>query len=75
MLGGLAYIVGIGWFIPLETVEQTLKAMGLPGIPALFMFVLPISAVERVVMSLVATVFGTALILALRSAHMMPRGE
>lgn len=75
MLGGLAYIVGIGWFIPLETVEQALKAMGLPGIPALFMFVLPISAVERVVMSLVATVFGTALILALRSAHMMPRGE
>ena len=73
MLGGLVYILGIGLFIPLDTVEQALKAMGLPSIPALFMYALPISIVERALMSAIATLFGTALILALRSSHMMPK--
>jgi len=72
MLGGLAYILGIGLFIPLEAVEQALTAMGLPSIPALFMFVLPISAVERALMSVVAAIFGTALILALRYSRLLP---
>lgn len=73
MLGNLIFILGVGWFIPLGTVESILEAMGLPSIPALFMFVIPISAVERATMSIVAAVFGTSLILALRSARMMPR--
>ena len=73
MLGNLVFIFGIGWFIPLKTVESMLGAMGLPSIPALFMFVLPISAVERATMSIVAALFGVALILALRSARMMPK--
>jgi uncharacterized membrane protein len=72
MLGNLVYILGIGLFIPLEAVEEALKAMGLPSIPALFMFVLPISVVERALMSVIATIFGTALILALRSSRLMP---
>jgi hypothetical protein len=71
MLGNLVFISGVGWFIPLETVESILRVMGLPSIPALFMFILPISAVERGTMSLIATIFGAALISSLRSARIL----
>ncbi|MEM3004343.1 MAG: ECF transporter S component, partial [Candidatus Bathyarchaeia archaeon] len=48
MLGNIIFITGLGWFIPLEAVESILHSMNLPGVPALFMFMLPISTVERV---------------------------
>jgi uncharacterized membrane protein len=73
MLGNLIFILGVGWFIPLTTVESMVKTMGLPSIPALFMFVLPFSAVERIAMTLVASLFGTSLIHALRSTPLMPK--
>ncbi|KPV63136.1 MAG: hypothetical protein AOA65_1448 [Candidatus Bathyarchaeota archaeon BA1] len=73
MLGNLIFISGVGWFIPVKVAESWLKALGLPSISALFMYVLPISIVERVVMSAIAIVVGVALILALRAANLMPR--
>jgi len=71
MLGNLIFIIGIGWFIPLEAVESILHSMNLPGIPALFMFMLPISTVERVTMALIGTLFGTGLVFILRSSRLM----
>jgi len=75
MLGNLIFIAGIGWFIPLKVVEGWLSGMGLPSVSALFMYMLPVSAVERLTMTAVATVFGVALITALRASGLMPRGE
>jgi len=74
MLGNLIFIAGIGWFIPLKVVEGWLSGMGLPSVSALFMYMLPVSAVERLTMTAIATVFGVALITALRASGLMPRG-
>jgi len=71
MLGNIVFITGIGWFIPLEAVESILRSMNLPGVPALFMFMLPISTVERVAMALIGMLFGTGLIIVLRSSRLM----
>lgn len=75
MLGNLIFIAGIGWFIPLKVVEGWLSGLGLPSVSALFMYMLPISAVERLTMTAIATIFGVALITALRASGFMPRGE
>jgi hypothetical protein len=64
MVGNLAYISLIGVVFPAEF---------LPGTPALFMSILPISVVERLVFTAIATVFGVGLILALRRAGLFPR--
>ena len=72
MLGNIIFILGLGWFIPLQSVESMLNSMNLPGIPELFIFMLPISTIERVLMTVVATVFGTGLITVLRSSRLMP---
>lgn len=72
MLGNIIFISGLGWFIPLEAVGGILASMGLPDVPALFMFMLPISTVERIVMTVIAMIFGTGLILVLRSSRLKP---
>lgn len=72
MLGNIIFILGLGWFIPLGAVESMLGSMNLPGIPELFLFMLPISTIERLLMTVVATVFGTGLITVLRSSRLMP---
>ena len=41
--------------------------------PPIFMSVLPISAVERVLLTVIATIFGVSLVLALRKAGLFPR--
>jgi hypothetical protein len=64
MVGNLAYISLIGVVFPPEW---------LPDTPALFMSLLPVSVVERLVFTAIATVFGVGLILALRRAGLFPR--
>ncbi|MEM2851381.1 MAG: ECF transporter S component [Candidatus Bathyarchaeia archaeon] len=75
MLGNLIFISVIGWLIPVDAVQAWLTGLHLPTVGALFMYVLPISAVERGVMTVVATLIGVSLILALRAARFMPRRE
>ena len=64
MIGNLAYISLIGIVFPPEW---------LPSTPALFMSILPVSVVERLVFTAIATVFGVGLVLALRRAGLFPR--
>jgi len=64
MIGNLSYISLIGIVFPREW---------LPGTPALFMTVLPVSVVERLVFTAIATVFGVGLILALRRSGLFYR--
>jgi len=64
MVGNLSYISLIGIVFPPEL---------LPDTPALFMSILPISVVERLVFTAIATVFGVGLVLALRRAGLFPR--
>jgi hypothetical protein len=61
MVGNLAFISLIGIAFRPEDA------------PALFMFVLPISVVERLVFTAIATVFGVGLILALRRSGLLDR--
>jgi len=75
MLGNLVFISVIGWLIPIEAVQGWLTSLHLPNVGALFMYVLPITAVERGVMTAAATLIGVSLILALRAAGFMPRRE
>ncbi len=64
MIGNLSYIGLIGIVFPREW---------LPRAPALFMAVLPVSVVERLVFTAIATVFGVGLILALRRSGLFHR--
>lgn len=64
MVGNLAYISLIGIVFPPEL---------LPNTPALFMSILPVSVVERLIFTAIATVFGVGLVLALRRAGLFPR--
>jgi hypothetical protein len=79
MFGNLAFILLIGWLIPLQlTLPPWLKfpgwayGMNVISLPPIFMYVLPISTIERTLMTLVATIVGVSLIIALRSAHLFP---
>jgi len=64
MVGNLSYISLIGIVFPPEW---------LPSTPALFMSILPVSVVERLIFTAIATVFGVGLVLALRRAGLFPR--
>jgi uncharacterized membrane protein len=78
MWGNLMFILGVGLYIPMKTIRDTLNAlgvlavkMGLPNIPLrglgdLFMFMLPVSAVERITMTVIATLVGLAVFRALK---------
>lgn len=78
MWGNLMFILGVGLYIPMKTIRDTLNAlgvlavkMGLPNMPLkglgdLFMFMLPVSAVERVTMTIIATLIGLAVFRALK---------
>jgi hypothetical protein len=78
MFGNLAFILLIGWLVPLDlTLPAWLRFPGwaygvaVVDLPSIFMFVLPISTIERTVMTAVATIIGTSLILALRAAQLL----
>lgn len=74
MLGNLVFIASINVFIPLSVIEDYfLKPFGLPNVPALFMYMIPVSAVERVLFTIVATIIGIGLILALRRTNLLTR--
>jgi hypothetical protein len=73
MVGNLTWISSIGLVIPLETVTEAIKALGMiwlklgipiinEGLGGIFMAVLPISAIERVIYTIVATIIGVSLI-------------
>lgn len=64
MIGNLAFISLIGIVFRLED---------LPHVPTLFMSVLPVSVVERLVFTAIATVFGVGLIIALRKSGLFHR--
>jgi len=72
MIGNIAFIESIGWFIPWEFVQGMLADMGLLDVPSLFMFMLPVSTVERVVLAVLTTFVGVAVIVALRLIGFMP---
>jgi len=64
MIGNLSYISLIGIVFPREWLAAT---------PALFMTVLPVSVVERLIFTAIATVFGVGLVLALRRSGLFHR--
>ena len=64
MIGNLAFIGLIDIVFPLED---------LPHVPTLFMTVMPVSVVERLVFTAIATVFGVGLVLALRRSGLFHR--
>jgi len=74
MLGNLIFVESIGLLIPVKVVEGWLKAFNLPDVSSLFMYVLPISAVERSLMTAIAVFVGASLVLTLRGAGLFPRG-
>lgn len=72
MLGNLIFIGTIDIFIPLSVVENYfLKPLGLPDIPSLFMYMVPVSAFERLLMTVVATIIGVGLISGLYKAGLI----
>jgi hypothetical protein len=64
MVGNLAFIGLINLFVPVSEV---------PGIPLLFMSMLSVSAVERTLLTIIGTILGVGLILALRRTNLFPR--
>jgi len=74
MLGNLIFIGVIDIFIPLSTVQEIfLEPLGLPNIPSLFMYMIPVSAAERLLMTVIATIFGVGLLMALYRAGLLSR--
>jgi len=74
MLGNLIFISVVDVLIPLEVIEKYfLKPHGLPDIPSLFMYMIPVSAVERLLLTVIATLFGIGLVLTLRRAGLLPQ--
>jgi len=74
MLGNLVFVSSINIFIPLTVVNDSfLKPLGLPDVSSLFMYMIPVSAVERLVFTLIATITGVGLVLAIRRANLSTR--
>lgn len=76
MLGNIIFISVINILIPLSVIQEYfLEPLGLPGIPALFMYLIPISAVERFLLTAIATIVGIGLILALHRGGLLFRKQ
>lgn len=74
MIGNLIFIGVIDIFIPLNTVQEYfLDPLGLPNIPSLFMYMIPVSAAERLLMTVIAAIFGVGLLMALYRAGLLSR--
>lgn len=74
MLGNLIFIHAIDIFIPLQVVEEYfLQPYGLPDVPSLFMYMIPVSIIERIIFTAIATILGVGLVLALRKANLFSR--
>ncbi|MGB9714375.1 MAG: ECF transporter S component [Candidatus Bathyarchaeales archaeon] len=76
MLGNLIFIESIDIFIPLSVIEEYfLKPLGLPDIPSLFMYMIPVSVVERIMMTIVATIVGVGVLIGLYRAGLLSRNN
>lgn len=74
MLGNLVFIESVNIFIPFSWLEQNvLIPLQLPSIASLFMYMVPVSTVERILFTIVATIIGMGLILALRKTNLLTR--
>jgi len=74
MLGNLIFIGVINIFISLEDIQNYfLDPLGLPDVPSLFMYMIPVSAAERLLMTIIATIFGVGLLMALYRAGLLSR--
>jgi len=74
MLGNLIFISVIGFLIPMNVIEEYfLNPLNLPDIPSLFMYMMPVSTIERIIFTAIAAVIGVGLVLALRKSGLLPR--
>jgi len=74
MLGNLVFIASVNAFIPFSSVEDYfLKPLGLPDIPSLFMYMIPVSVLERILFTIVATIIGIGLLQAVRRTNLLTR--
>jgi len=74
MLGNLIFVGVIDVFIPLGYIQSSfLEPLGLPDVPSLFMYMIPVSAAERLLMTVIATILGVGLLMALYRAGLLPR--
>ncbi len=67
MVGNLAFVFSLGWLIPLKVISGWLKSLGLPDVPSLFIYTMPISFIERMLMLLIAVAVGAPLVAAVKS--------
>ncbi|MGD8566250.1 MAG: hypothetical protein PVF96_07885 [Candidatus Bathyarchaeota archaeon] len=72
MVGNLIFIGVLDILIPLEGIQDALDFMGLPDVPSLFMYMIPVSAIERLLITIIATLFGVGLLMALFRAGLLP---
>lgn len=76
MLGNLIFIGSIDIFIPLSVIEEYfLEPLALPNIPSLFMYMIPVSVVERIFMAVVATIVGVGVVIGLYRAGLLSRNH
>jgi len=74
MLGNLIFIGVIDVFIPFEVIQEYfLDPLGLPNIPSLFMYMVPVSAAERLLMTTIAVLIGVYLLMGLYRAGLLSR--
>jgi hypothetical protein len=74
MLGNLAFISSVNLFIPFSVIQEGfLNPLGLPSISALFMYMIPVSAFERILLTVVASILGVGLLLALLRSNLLTR--
>lgn len=71
MAGNLIFINTLGIVFSWKAIQKWLEGLGLPDIPALFMYMLPVSASERTTMLIAATIIGSGLTLALRKSGLI----
>ncbi len=82
MGGNLIFIASVGWFVSLKAIKDAVKALGFywlkSGLPkiedplaAIFAFYLPISVVERLLMTAIATFLGTGIVFALKRSGLI----
>lgn len=76
MLGNLIFISVINVLIPFEAIQTYfLLPRGLPSIPDLFMFMIPVSAVERFLLTAIAMIIGIGLVLTLRKTNLLQKRQ
>ncbi len=74
MVGNLVFINAVDILIPFSVIEEYFLApLGLPDVPSLFMYMIPVSALERILFTVVAVIIGVGLILALKRANLLTR--